>query len=191
MFNILVIIPAFNEENNISEVLEKFKAVRILNGQFKILVVDDASTDGTKERISDMKADYLSLPYNLGIGGAVQTGYQYALANGFDIAVQVDADGQHDPSILGRIVNPILEGKADIVIGSRFLEKKGFQSTPVRRIGISFLSGLLHMLYRQKIYDVTSGYRAIDRRFIKLFSSDYPEDYAEPEALAMVFAHGG
>lgn len=137
-----------------------------------------------------MDASYLNLPVNLGIGGGVQTGYKYALLNDYDIAVQIDGDGQHDTKYLQKVIQPILDGEKDIVIGSRFLEKEGFQSSGLRRAGITFLSMLIRMCCGVKVYDVTSGFRAVNREYIKLYAEDYPVDYPEPEAIVMAALNG-
>ena len=129
-------------------------------------------------------------PVNLGIGGTVQGGYVYALKNGYDIAVQADGDGQHDISYLGKLVEPIEKGEADIVIGSRFIEKQGFQSSAGRRFGINFLSGLILVCTGIRIKDVTSGFRAVNRKFIEIYADNYPQDYPEPEAIVAGVMNG-
>lgn len=130
-------------------------------------------------------------PVNLGIGGTVQGGYVYALKNGYDIAIQVDGDGQHDISYLKDMIEPIEKGEADIVIGSRFIEKQGFQSSAGRRFGINFLSRLIKLCTAIQIKDVTSGFRAVNHKFIKIYADDYPQDYPEPEAIVAGVMHGG
>lgn len=184
----LMIIPAFNEEGNIknviNEICEKCPDV-------DYLVVNDCSTDGTIEVLNEINANYVSCSSNLGIGGAVQTGYKYALENGYDIAFQVDGDGQHDPQYVHQMINEIEEGRADIVIGSRFVNKEGFQSSASRRTGINILSFFIWVCTGRRVKDVTSGYRAVNRKFIELFAYDYPDDYPEPEAIVMGVMHGG
>ena len=133
----------------------------------------------------------LNLPINLGIGGAVQTGYRYALKYGYDIAVQLDGDGQHDASYVKRLIEPLLAGEADVVIGSRFLRREGFQSSRSRRIGINILSDLIWLCTGKRIRDVTSGFRAVNRRFITIYAEDYPSDYPEPEAIITAVMHHG
>jgi glycosyltransferase involved in cell wall biosynthesis len=147
------------------------------------IVVNDCSNDGTLNKCRKNGYSYLNLPVNLGIGGCMQTGYQYALEKGYDIAVQLDGDGQHDPNYLGELIRPIQAGQADIVIGSRFLKKSGFQSSGLRRLGISFLSKLIYICTGAKIYDVTSGCRAVNRKYIALFAKRYAQDYPEPESI--------
>lgn len=177
---ILVIIPAYNEETTILRVIEKLKKDC---PRADYVVINDCSTDDTLCKLEDGHASYLNLPLNLGIGGGVQIGYKYALKNGYDIAVQIDGDGQHDTQYLETVVEPIEKGEANIVIGSRFITKEGFQSSGMRRLGICFLSGLIHLCCGTKVQDVTSGFRAVDRAGIKLYAKDYPVDYPEPEAI--------
>ena len=147
-------------------------------------------SDNTIEVCEKNNYNFISLPINLGIGGVIQTGYKYALKYGYDIAIQHDGDGQHDPAYIGKTIQPILEGKADIVIGSRFLEKKGFQSSTTRRAGIAFLSKLIQLCCRAKIKDVTSGFRAVNHKYIQFYVSDYPSDYPEPEAIVSASLNG-
>lgn len=176
----LVIIPAYNEEKSIISVIEKLqKDCPVAD----YIVINDCSGDETVDRLKEFGAYYIDLPLNLGIGGGVQTGYQYALENGYDIAVQVDGDGQHDTAYLKNVINPILDGQADFVIGSRFIDKEGFQSSGIRRLGIRFLSNLIKICCRTRVYDATSGFRAVNRKYIELFAKDYPVDYPEPEAI--------
>ncbi len=176
----LVIIAAYNEEESISNVVDNL----IHNyPQYDYVVIDDGSQDNTRKKCEDHQYNYLSLPINLGIGGAIQTGYIYARDYGYDIAVQLDGDGQHDPSYIADIITPIVNEECNYVIGSRFLDKQGFQSSGLRRFGIRFLSDLIHVLSGKKIYDVTSGFRAIDRTYIEHFAISYPTDYPEPEAI--------
>lgn len=177
---ILVIIPAYNEEKNIKKVVsdlqENYK-------QYDYLVVNDCSNDNTEKILFEQKTEYVNLPVNLGIGGAVQTGYRYALANNYDIAVQMDGDGQHNSQYIEDIIMPIIDGEADAVIGSRFIEKKGFQSSFLRRLGINFLGNLIFLLCGTRIMDATSGFRAVNRKGIELFAKEYAQDYPEPEAI--------
>lgn len=177
---ILIIIPAYNEEKNIDSILgelEKFKE------QYDVVVINDKSLDRTSEMCKLMGAKVIDLPCNLGIGGAVQTGYKYAFQNNYDIAVQLDGDGQHVPSYISMLVAPIIEKKADFVIGSRYINKVGFQSTKLRRIGIKYFSHLLRMLTKIKVTDPTSGFRACNKDIISLFANMYPLDYPEPESI--------
>lgn len=184
---ILVIIPAYNEAESITNVIAKLKQDM---PQADYVVVNDCSKDSTMDKLREVEASYLNLPINLGIGGGVQTGYKYALLNGYDIAVQIDGDGQHDTQYLQAVIQPIIAGEKDIVIGSRFLKKEGFQSSGLRRVGITFLSALIRLCSGVKIYDVTSGFRAVSREYIKIYATDYPVDYPEPEAIVMAALAG-
>ena len=171
---ILVIIPAYNEEESI---LTTVQALNSVHPEVDAVVVNDASKDNTKNILSENHIHYLDLPVNLGIGGGVQAGYMYAYRNGYDIAIQMDGDGQHPASELDKIIAPIKAEKADIVVGSRFVNKEGFQSSAIRRFGIKFLSSLIYLCTGKHILDVTSGYRAVNRKFIKIFSEEYAQDY--------------
>lgn len=184
---ILVIIPAYNEEKNIINVVNKIEELDI---DVDYLVINDCSTDGTLDVLRNNRMHYLSLPVNLGIGGGVQTGYRYAVEHDYDIAIQHDGDGQHDPKYFNDVIEPILSGEADIVIGSRFIEKQGFQSSALRRFGISFLSKLIQRVCGVKIKDVTSGYRAVNKKYISFYAKDYPSDYPEPEAIVSASLRG-
>lgn len=177
---ILVIIPAYNEEKSI---LTTVQTLRNIHPEVDAIVVNDASKDKTKKILSENHIHYIDLPVNLGIGGGVQTGYMYAYRNGYDVAIQMDGDGQHPASELDKIIAPIKDGRADIVVGSRFVNKEGFQSSAIRRFGIKFLSSLIYLCTGKHILDVTSGYRAVNRKYIKIFSEEYAQDYPEPEAL--------
>lgn len=177
---VLVIIPAYNEEESISKVIDKLK-IDFPTADY--IVVNDCSRDDTLKVLKDKKASYVNLPLNLGIGGGVQTGYKYARDNGYDIAIQIDGDGQHDTQFLDTVIEPICTGEAEIVIGSRFINKEGFQSTGMRRFGIKFLSALIRVCCGTKVHDVTSGFRAVSGKYIEMYALDYPVDYPEPEAI--------
>lgn len=185
---ILVIIPAYNEDESIVNVV---KSMMEQAPQYDYLVVNDGSTDDTLKLCRKEKFRYLDLPINMGIGGAVQAGYIYACKNGYDIAVQMDGDGQHDVAYLEKLLEPIMADEADVVIGSRFLEKEGFQTSASRRAGINILSALIWITTGKRIKDVTSGYRAVNRMFIEIYSKDYPMDYPEPEAIVAAIMHLG
>lgn len=185
---ILVIIPAYNEAENIESLINN---INELCPYVDYLVVNDCSEDDTEEILHRIGASYMSNPVNLGIGGTVQGGYVYANKMGYDIAIQVDGDGQHDISYLKNLIEPIENEEADIVIGSRFIEKQGFQSSAGRRFGISFLSELIKVCTGIKVKDVTSGFRAVNREFIKIYANDYPQDYPEPEAIVAGVMYGG
>ena len=176
----IVIVPAYNEQDNIRNTL---KDLRENGAGADILVMNDCSTDRTEEILKEEGVDYLSFPVNLGIGGGVQAGYQYARDNGYEIAIQFDGDGQHEAKYLKDLMAPLISGEADIAIGSRFVEHEGFQSSGARRLGIGILSRLIRVLCGVKVLDVTSGMRAVNRRFIEEYAEHYAQDYPEPEAL--------
>lgn len=185
---VLVIIPAYNESENIVQVVKRMMDTA---PQYDYLVVNDGSTDNTLELCRRENFHYLDLVINMGIGGAVQAGYVYACKYHYDIAVQMDGDGQHDIAYLDKLLEPIVKGEADVVIGSRFLEKEGFQSSMSRRMGIRILSALIRLTTGKRIMDVTSGYRAVNRMFINIYSKEYPMDYPEPEAIVEAIMHLG
>ena len=177
---VLVIIPAYNESESLPGLVDE---LRQKCPGHDVLVVDDCSTDGTAHCRMGKDVAVLRLPVNLGIGGAVQTGYRYAHEGGYDVAVQVDGDGQHDPGYVGTLVDGVIGGGSDICIGSRFLSEGGFRSTASRRVGIRILSALIRLTTGMRVKDPTSGFRACGRRAIELFASHYPTDYPEPETL--------
>jgi glycosyltransferase involved in cell wall biosynthesis len=172
----IAIVPALNEAATIGRVIQE---IRDVDPGFEILVVDDGSDDGTGAIAEAAGARVLRLPFNLGIGGAVQTGYRYALANGFEIAVQVDGDGQHDSSQLPIILEPLMAGDADIVIGSRFAGAGSYRAAPVRRLGMHLFAGVVSLIVRQTLTDTSSSFRAVNRRSISLFAADYPHGFLE------------
>lgn len=178
---VLLVVPAYNEEDSILGVVDSITA-----RGYDFVVVNDGSTDSTAELCLKHGIPLLNLADNLGIGGAVQTGYIYAQEMNYDIAIQFDADGQHDADSVPALVAAIAEG-ADFVIGSRFLNdaEENFQTTHLRRLGIKWLSAVIKLMTGQRIYDVTSGFRAAGKRAIELFSQNYPQDYPEPEAIAI------
>jgi glycosyltransferase involved in cell wall biosynthesis len=184
---VLAIIPAYNEERNLPGVLARLREAM---PECDVCVVDDGSADATGEVASALGAAVLRSPVNLGIGAAVQTGYLWARERGYDAAVQVDGDGQHDPRFLDVLLAPIRERRADFVIGSRFLEDGGFRSTRLRRAGIRYLSWFLRARCGARVSDPTSGFRAASRAAIALFASCYPSDYPEPEAVALASRRG-
>lgn len=184
----LVIIPAYNEAANIEKVVNQLKNTE---PDVSYLIVNDCSKDNTEEICKKNGFDYISLPVNLGIGGGVQAGYRYALENNFDIAIQMDGDGQHDAKELHKLIEKIKKNEADIVIGSRFINNEGFQSSIMRRIGINFLSNLIRLCCGVKIKDVTSGFRAVNKRFIQVYAEEYSQDYPEPEAIVAGALLGG
>ncbi len=179
----LIIIPAYNEQESIKKTVEDI----IKNApEFDYIVINDCSTDRTKEICETEKFNVVHLPVNLGIGGAVQTGYLYAARNGYDIAVQVDGDGQHDPKFLSKMAEFIEAEHADMVIGSRFINKEGFQSSGARRLGIKYFTMLIKLLTGAKITDPTSGLRMVNREIIEFFAEEYPKDYPEPESVVAI-----
>jgi glycosyltransferase involved in cell wall biosynthesis len=182
----IAVVPAYNEEASIARVIEDIRAA---DPSFDIVVVDDGSTDRTAEVAEAAGANVVCLPYNLGIGGAVQTGLQYARDHDFDVAVQVDGDAQHDPTEIPKILAPIIEGKADLVVGSRFLGEGEYEPPFTRLLGIKLLARVVSLIVRQRVTDTTSGFRAANRRAITLFAGDYPHDYPEVEATVLVFRH--
>ena len=184
----LIIIPAYNESGNIEKVINNLTENY---SQYDYIIINDGSTDNTKEICVRNHYQVLNLPVNVGIGGAVQTGYRYAFENNYDAAVQIDGDGQHDVAYLDEMLKILESGRAEVVIGSRFMERQGFQSSYTRRIGINFLSVLGWLLTGVRIKDVTSGYRLVNKKFIRIFAEDYPADYPEPEALVIAAVHGG
>ena len=179
----LVIIPAYNEEENIEKTIENLKAKTTL---FDYIVINDCSTDHTRQSCERNHYPHINLPINLGIGGAVQTGYLYAWEKGYDTAVQVDGDGQHDPAFLETMLNTLQREHASMVIGSRFIRKEGFQSSFTRRLGIRYFTWLIHLLTGKTITDPTSGLRLVNRDVIGLFARHYPKDYPEPESAVCV-----
>jgi glycosyltransferase involved in cell wall biosynthesis len=182
----LAIVPSFNEEASVGRVIDELRA---FDPGFDIVVVDDGSTDRTSGVAADRGTHVIRLPFNLGIGGAVQTGYRFAFEQGFDIAVQVDGDGQHDPTQLPKILDPVLNGEADMVVGSRFAGGGVYRSTAVRRVGIRIFASVVSAVVRQRVTDTTSGFRAVNRKGIALFAADYPHDYPEVEATVMCVKH--
>jgi glycosyltransferase involved in cell wall biosynthesis len=180
---LLVIIPAYNEEDSLGRVIRN---VQMALPGADILVVNDGSADATQEIADGYGVKVASLPYNLGIGSAMQTGFMFARDGRYDVAVQVDGDGQHDPAEIIELITPLARGTADVVIGSRYIEDRGYITPKVRRLGILILSAIISFLIRQKMTDPTSGFRAMNRRAIYFCSADYPFDYPEPESVVML-----
>ena len=182
---VLIVIPAYHEADNILNTVSG-----VVEHGFDYVVVNDGSRDTTLDVCRSNGLNVLDLPMNLGIGGAVQAGHKYAQRFGYDIDIQLDGDGQHDPAYLDALVHEVVSG-ADLVIGSRFLEKTdGFQSTFMRRVGITWLSAILKLCTGRHVSDPTSGFRACGRRAIDLFCASYPVDYPEPESIAVAIKSG-
>lgn len=189
---ILLIIPAYNEEENILNVYKDIKEYNEKNDQkLNYIIINDGSKDNTLNILKENNLNYVDLIHNLGIGGAVQTGYKYAYENNYDIAIQFDGDGQHDVSYVSKICKPIIEKEADMVIGTRYLDKKEskFQSTFMRRLGSNIISFFIKALCRKKITDPTSGFRAANRDVIKEFAKHYPTEYPEPESTVSLLVN--
>ncbi|SHH30285.1 glycosyltransferase family 2 protein [Desulfosporosinus lacus] len=177
---ILAIVPALNEVDNIGPVVRNLITT---SPWLDVLVIDDGSTDQTAEVARAHGAKVISLPVNLGIGGAVQTGFLYALRNDYDVALQVDGDGQHRGEEIKKLVDPVLLGEADVTIGSRFLEKTSYKSAWPRRLGIYLLSKTLQSVVRKNFTDPTSGFRAYNQKALRIVSAHYSTDYPEPDAI--------
>jgi glycosyltransferase involved in cell wall biosynthesis len=183
----IAVVPAFNEQQNVGRVIEE---IRAFDPGLDIVVVDDGSVDATAAVARQHGAIVLRLPFNLGIGGAVQTGFRYAFEHEYDLAVRVDGDGQHDPSHLDRVIAPIVAGEADIAVGSRFVaDVDGYRSSRSRRLGIRLLAVVVSRIVGRRVTDTTSGFQALNRKGIALFARDYPHDYPEVEATVMVSRH--
>ncbi|MGM9834527.1 MAG: glycosyltransferase family 2 protein [Bacilli bacterium] len=187
---VLIIIPAYNEEKNILNVYNSIKNYKKV--KYDVIVINDGSKDNTYKVCIDNKIPVINLIHNLGIGGAVQTGYKYALENDYDIAVQFDGDGQHNIDCVKDIIKPIIDEKANLVIGSRFVEKNkiGYKATFARLIGIRIISFFIKLFSGKKVYDTTSGFRACDKDLIKFFSYSYPIEYPEPVSTVEIVRNG-
>lgn len=185
---VLLIIPAYNEEENI---LKTCKMIRKNKMKFDFIIINDGSKDRTGEILDQNDLPHIDLIHNLGIGGAVQTGYKYAYENDYDIAVQFDGDGQHDVGYVEKLVKPIIEGEADFSIGSRFIEPLSkFKSTGARRAGIKIISFFIKLFTGEKIYDTTSGFRAVNKNIIEKFQNSYPTEYPEPVSTTNLIKEG-
>ena len=187
---VLLVIPAFNEEDSLPNLLGE---LRELYSDYDVIVVDDASTDRTTYVARSFGVPVLSLPANLGIGGAVQTGFKFAIRNNYDIVVQIDGDGQHNPVFIERLLEPIIIGTADCVIGSRYTNEapdKKYHTPLARRIGMLFSTGLLLLSTGIKVTDTTSGLRALNSQAVEYFAEEYPVDHPEAEALLMLIKKG-
>src|SRR3972149_5757247 len=186
-YRLLILIPAFNEEASIANVIT---SVRKYAPAADIVVINDGSTDRTRAITQGLGVVVLNHVYNLGIGATMQTGYKYAVAGGYDIAVQLDGDGQHPAEQINDIIRPVLDGKADLVVGSRFLGEGNYRPSIARGAGMAFFSRLVSAILKERLTDTTSGFRAAGRECINYFSSRYPDDYPEVEALVLLHKKG-
>jgi hypothetical protein len=182
----IAIVPAYNEALNIGRVIDE---LRVFDPELAVVVISDGSSDRTAEVAAEHGAHVIRLPFNLGIGGAVQTGFRYAWERGYELAVRCDGDGQHDPAELPKVLAPVLAGEADICVGSRFTGSDGYRSSATRRIGIRLLALVVSAIARQRVTDTTSGFQALNRRALGLFAGDYPHDYPEVEGMVMTIRH--
>jgi glycosyltransferase involved in cell wall biosynthesis len=182
----IAIVPAYNEELNIGRVIDELRA---FDPGLHVVIVSDGSLDRTAEIALEHGAHVVKLPFNLGIGGAVQTGFRYAHENGYELVVRCDGDGQHDPSQLPKVLAPVLAGDADIAVGSRFAGGEGYRSSATRRVGIRLLALIVSAIARQRVTDTTSGFQALNAKALALFAADYPHDYPEVEGMVMTIKH--
>jgi hypothetical protein len=182
----IAIVPAYNEAGAIGAVVTE---INTFDPGLDVLVVDDASQDSTARVARSHGAYVVTLPFNLGIGGAVQTGFRFAAQHGYDLAVRVDGDGQHDPAQFGPLIALVTSGAADVCVGSRFAGSEGYRSSTTRRIGIRILARTVSLLTGQRLTDTTSGFQVLNRKAIELFAADYPHDYPEVEAAVMAHKH--
>lgn len=185
--SICVIVPAYNEADALGGVIQ---AIRTYCPTADVVVVNDASTDSTQAVAEAAGVRVLNLPINLGIGGAMQTGFKYAVRHGYDLAMQVDGDGQHDPRFIPDLLAPLLKGTADMVIGSRFLQPVGYTSSLLRLFGIRLFAYLIGLVTNKRIFDSTSGYRAYNRAALNFAAQHYPSDFPEPESIVTFLRNG-
>jgi glycosyltransferase involved in cell wall biosynthesis len=184
----IAIVPALNEDRSIAAVIAEIRAA---DPEFDVVVIDDGSTDRTAAVAAESGAQVLSLPFNLGIGGAVQTGLKYARDHDFDISVQIDADGQHDPGEITKLLAPLVAGEADVVVGSRFLGEKSYKAPMLRRIGIRIFARIVSAVVGQPLTDTSSSFRAFGRRAISYFARDYPHGFVETVEATVIAARCG
>lgn len=184
----LLIIPSYNEENNI---INTINTIKDYNSEIDYIVINDGSTDNSEKILKNNNIKHINLLTNIGIGGAVQTGYKYAYKNNYDIAIQFDGDGQHDVNYIQKICEPIISGQADMCIGTRYLDKteSKFQSTFMRRLGANIISFFIKVFTGKKITDPTSGFRAVNRKVIEEFATNYPIEYPEPESTVSLLVN--
>jgi glycosyltransferase involved in cell wall biosynthesis len=185
---LMVLIPAYNESGNITRLID---GVKHHIPDADILVVNDCSTDGTAQIVTGLEGiGLLNLPFNMGIGGAVLSGFKYFIDNDYDVLVRLDGDGQHPPEVAGKLIDPVISGIQDVVIGSRYLDAEAAYSSPIRKLGIKFLNLLTAMILRRRMTDSTSGFRAYNRAAIEYLVRDYPFDYPEPEEIYLLTRGG-
>jgi len=189
MKSLLIIIPAYNEADSIENLLDEIDTVK-LPIQADTIVINDCSSDHTSSILKRKNVPHINLPVNLGIGGAVETGFKYALINHYDYAVQVDGDGQHQPVDILKLYEAMVGSSSDIIIGSRFIKNDGFQSSTARRIGIRIFKGLIKTLCGINISDATSGFRLYNRKAIEFLADKYPDEYPEPESIVILHLNG-
>jgi len=180
-----VIIPAYNEQDSIAMVVNDINNLSIANTIVTPIVINDCSTDNTLDIASKLNCILIDLAVNLGIGGAVQTGYRYAFDNNYDYAIQVDGDGQHPANEIPKLLNEAITNNINVVIGSRFINNQGFQSSGMRRLGIGFLNKWIKLFTGLNIQDNTSGFRLFDRKVLEIVQTNYPDEYPEPESLIL------
>lgn len=185
--NSLVIMPAFNEAKSVAEVIRR---VRAACPDIAIAVTNDGSTDDTAAAAKKTGVVVLDVPFNLGIGGAVQTGLKYAAQESYQRAIEVDADGQHNPAFINRLIDAMDATNADMVIGSRFIQKTRYKATFMRTLGIAIFSDLIRLVCGKRIYDTTSGFRVYNTRAIEFLARHYPTDFPEPESIVMLLKNG-
>lgn len=190
MKKVILIIPCFNEEQNIENLFNDLKNIHIDGFQFFALPINDNSGDATLSKIKNCSKTYLDLVNNLGIGGAVQCGLKYALQNNFDLAIQIDGDGQHPPCEIHKLLSAAIAFNLDLCVGSRYLMPRGFLSSYLRRLGIRFLNQLIYFITCEKITDCTSGFRLYNKKAIHLFAQYYPDQYPEPESIVYALLNG-
>jgi glycosyltransferase involved in cell wall biosynthesis len=188
LHSVIIIIPAYNEGTGIGDIVRRIKAI---DPAYDVLVVNDGSGDDTAERASGAGAVVASHPFNLGYGVAIQTGYKYALAKGYNFAMQMDGDGQHDPAFIPQVLEPVMTGKTDFTLGSRFLEKESYAPSLPRRIGMIFFRKLISALINTRITDTTSGYQAFNHKVIRLFTTEvFPCDFPDADMLLTLHRAG-
>jgi glycosyltransferase involved in cell wall biosynthesis len=185
---LLIIVPVFNESENLHNLFTELTKIN-LEIDYEILFVNDCSTDNSLSKIRSFGCEYIDLPVNLGIGGAMQTGYKFAIDNDYDYTIQIDGDGQHPPKEIYKLLDCMQKTGSDVVIGSRYIKQEGFQSTILRRIGIKFLSHIIGILCNFRIKDVTSGLRLFNKKATEIASKFYPDEYPEPESIVLFSRH--